>query len=54
MITRMFRAERVGTPALVLLGLAAVAVLVGGLEHARLFHRGYAEVDVVGAARSRR
>lgn len=34
--------------ALALLAAAAVAVAVGGLEHARLFHRGYAEVEVVG------
>lgn len=32
----------------VLLALAAVAVGVGGIEHARLFHRGYAEVEAVG------
>lgn len=34
--------------ALALLAAAAVAVAVGGLEHARLFHRGYAEVEIVG------
>jgi stage V sporulation protein SpoVS len=32
-----------------LLAVAAVGVLVAGLQHARLFHRGYAEVEVVGA-----
>jgi hypothetical protein len=44
----LFAPERPGPVALVLLALAAVAVLVGGYYHARLFHRGYAEVDVVG------
>jgi len=34
--------------ALVLLALAAAGVLVAGLQHARLFHRGYAEVEIVG------
>jgi hypothetical protein len=34
--------------ALGLLALSAIAVALGGFEHARLFHRGYAEVDVVG------
>lgn len=34
--------------ALALLGLAALCVLVAGFQHARLFHRGYAEVEVVG------
>jgi hypothetical protein len=32
----------------VLLALAAAGVLVAGFQHARLFHRGYAEVEVVG------
>lgn len=31
-----------------LLFLAALAVALGGFEHARLFYRGYDEVDVVG------
>jgi uncharacterized metal-binding protein len=34
--------------ALCLLALAALAVLVAGFQHARLFHRGYAEVEIVG------
>ncbi len=34
--------------ALALLGLAAAGVLVAGFQHGRLFHRGYAEVEVVG------
>ncbi len=47
-MSRLLRAERPGTAALALLGLGAVAVFVAGFEHARLFHRGYAAVDVVG------
>ncbi|HWI07020.1 MAG TPA: hypothetical protein VNT54_05840 [Solirubrobacteraceae bacterium] len=31
-----------------LLALAAAAVLIAGFQHARLYHRGYAEVEVVG------
>lgn len=34
--------------ALILLVLAAVAFAIGGVDHARLYHRGYAQVDVVG------
>jgi len=34
--------------ALPLLVLAALCVLVAGFQHARLFHRGYAEVEIVG------
>jgi hypothetical protein len=34
--------------ALTLLALAALCVLVAGFQHARLFHRGYAEVEIVG------
>lgn len=34
--------------ALALLSLAAFGVLVAGFQHGRLFHRGYAEVEVVG------
>ncbi len=44
----LLAAERPGPVALVVLALAAVAVLIGGYYHARLFHRGYAEVEVVG------
>ncbi len=42
------RRHRPATVPLVLLALAAIAVAIGGLEHARLLHRGYAEVEVVG------
>jgi hypothetical protein len=31
-----------------LLAVAALCVLVAGLQHARLFHRGYGEVEIVG------
>lgn len=31
-----------------LLALAAIAFVIGGVDHARLFHRGYAQVEVVG------
>ncbi|WP_022926865.1 hypothetical protein [Patulibacter americanus] len=31
-----------------LLGAAALAVAVGGYEHAHLYHRGYSEIDVIG------
>ncbi|MGH2841436.1 MAG: hypothetical protein ACRDKY_11505, partial [Solirubrobacteraceae bacterium] len=37
-----------GPLAMGILALAALAVCVAGFEHARLFHRGYAEVDIVG------
>jgi hypothetical protein len=37
-----------GPFALAVLALAAIAVGVAGFEHARLFHRGYAEVEIVG------
>ena len=52
MLLRMLR--RVLAPthpdpiALALLALAALCVLVAGFQHARLFHRGYAEVEIVG------
>ncbi len=47
-MTGLLRTRRPEGTALWLLGLAALAVAVGGVEHARLFHRGYAEVKVVG------
>ena len=34
--------------ALAVLALAALCVLVAGFQHGRLFHRGYAEVEIVG------
>jgi cytochrome c551/c552 len=40
--------EPVRPDALALLVLAALGVLVAGFQHGRLFHRGYAEVEVVG------
>jgi hypothetical protein len=46
---RLLQAARPDGLALVLLALAGAGVLVAGLQHARLFHRGYAEVEVVGA-----
>jgi mono/diheme cytochrome c family protein len=45
---RLLQATRPDPLALVLLVLAAIGVLVAGLQHARLFHRGYAEVEIVG------
>lgn len=46
---RLLQPSRPDGLATALLALAAVGVLVAGLQHARLFHRGYAEVEVVGA-----
>lgn len=34
--------------ALATLGLAALAVAVGGWEHAYLYHRGYSDIDTIG------
>jgi Cytochrome c len=45
---RMLAPTRPDPLALGLLAVAAVGVLVGGSQHARLFHRGYAEVGIVG------
>ena len=45
---RLLEPARPDPVALALLALAAVAVLVAGAQHARLYHRGYAEVEVVG------
>jgi hypothetical protein len=45
---RLLQPSRPDAFALGLLALAALGVLVAGLQHARLFHRGYAEVEVVG------
>ena len=44
----MLEPARPDALALALLVLAAACVLAAGLQHARLFHRGYAEVAVVG------
>lgn len=48
MLRRLLEPVRPGPLALGLLALAAVCVLVAGLQHARLYHRGYAEVEFVG------
>ncbi len=45
---RLLAPSRLDAIALVLLALAALGVLVAGVQHARLFHRGYAEVQFVG------
>jgi hypothetical protein len=45
---RLLAHERPPALALAILVLAAVAFLIGGIDHARLYHRGYAEVEVVG------
>ena len=45
---RLLAPARPDPVALTLLALAALCVLVAGFQHARLFHRGYAEVQIVG------
>ena len=45
---RLLAPTRIDPVALGILALAAACVLVAGFQHARLFHRGYAEVDVIG------
>ena len=45
---RLLAPSRPDPIALTLLALAALLVLVAGFQHARLFHRGYAEVEIVG------
>ncbi len=45
---RLLQPTRPDALAAVLLVLAALGVVVAGFQHARLFHRGYAEVEVVG------
>jgi hypothetical protein len=47
-VRRILAPTRPDPVALALLALAAVCVLVAGMQHARLFHRGYAEVELVG------
>jgi len=47
-VRALLKASRPGAPALGLLALAALAVGVAGFEHARLFHRGYDHVEIVG------
>ena len=48
MLRRVLAPTRPDPIALALLALAALCVLVAGFQHARLFHRGYAEVEIVG------
>ncbi len=48
MLRRLLEPARLDPVALALLALAALFVLVAGLQHARLYHRGYAEVEIVG------
>jgi hypothetical protein len=48
MLRRLLEPVRPGAVALGLLALGALCVLVAGLQHARLYHRGYAEVEIVG------
>jgi hypothetical protein len=45
---RLLQPVRPDPVALGLVALAAAAVLVAGFQHARLYHRGYAEVEIVG------
>jgi hypothetical protein len=45
---RLLAPQRPDPVALGLLALATAGVLVAGLQHARLFHRGYAEVEIGG------
>lgn len=45
---RLLEPVRLDPAALVLLALAALCVFAAGLQHARLYHRGYAEVEIVG------
>ena len=45
---RLLAPSRPDPIALTLLALAALCVLVAGFQHARLFHRGYAEVEIIG------
>lgn len=48
MMHRVLAPCRPGSAALAILALAAVCVLVAGFQHGRLYHRGYAEVEIVG------
>jgi hypothetical protein len=45
---RLLQPHSPGPLALALLSVAALGVFVAGCQHARLFHRGYAQVDIVG------
>jgi hypothetical protein len=48
MVRRLLEPVRLDPAALGLLALAALCVIAAGLQHARLYHRGYAEVEIVG------
>lgn len=45
---RLLEPSRLHPAALRLPALAAIGVLVAGFQHARLYHRGYAEVESDG------
>ena len=45
---RLFAPTRPDGLTRTLLALAALCVLIAGFQHARLFHRGYSEVELVG------
>jgi hypothetical protein len=45
---RLLEPARPDPLVLAVLALAAACVLAAGLQHARLYHRGYAEVQIVG------
>ena len=45
---RLLAPARIDPLALGILALAAACVLVAGFQHARLYHRGYAEVEIIG------
>lgn len=45
---RLLDPEDVSAASLATLALAALCVAIAGYLHARLFHRGYAEVELVG------
>lgn len=45
---RLLAPARIDPLALGILALAAACVLVAGVQHARLYHRGYAEVEIIG------
>ena len=48
MMRRLLEPVRLDPVVLGLLALAALSVLIAGFQHARLYHRGYAEVEIVG------
>ncbi len=45
---RLLAPARITPLALGVLALAAACIFVAGVQHARLFHRGYAEVEIIG------